>query len=80
MSITKSHLPNDNRPDYMVELGLAPPYTQADVMQAYYAKAKKVHPDHGGTAEEFRALQEAFAPGTMPATKSSTTELPDMTP
>ncbi|MCH7752174.1 MAG: hypothetical protein IH898_08480, partial [Planctomycetes bacterium] len=60
MSITKSHLPQDNRPDYMIELGLAPPYTQEDVMQAYYAKAKKVHPDHGGTAEDFRALQEAF--------------------
>lgn len=29
-------------------------------MQAYYAKAKRVHPDHGGTAEGFRALQEAF--------------------
>ena len=60
MSITKSHLPHDNRPDYMIELGLAPPYTQEDVMQAYYTKAKKVHPDHGGTVEEFRALQEAF--------------------
>lgn len=44
----------------MIELGLAPPYTQEDVMQAYYAKVKKVHPDHGGTAEGFRALQEAF--------------------
>lgn len=44
----------------MIELGLAPPYTHEDVMQAYYAKAKRVHPDHGGTAEEFRALQEAF--------------------
>jgi len=49
-----------NRPDYMVELGLAPPYTQEDVKQAYFAKAKKVHPDHGGTVEAFRALQSAF--------------------
>ena len=60
MSSTNTHSPQDTRPDYMIELGLAPPYTQEDVMQAYYAKAKKVHPDHGGTAEEFRALQEAF--------------------
>jgi hypothetical protein len=50
----------DNRPDYMVELGLAPPYTQEDVKQAYFSKAKKVHPDHGGTVEEFRTLQDAF--------------------
>ncbi len=60
MSTSKSHSSLDNRPDYMIELGLAPPYTQEDVMQAYYAKAKQVHPDHGGTAEGFRALQEAF--------------------
>ncbi len=44
----------------MVELGLLPPYALEDVKQAYLIKAKKVHPDHGGTAVEFRALQEAF--------------------
>jgi hypothetical protein len=60
MSPKNSHSKHDSRPDYMIELGLAPPYTQEDVMQAYYAKAKQVHPDHGGTAEGFRALQEAF--------------------
>lgn len=60
MSTNNSQRTADNRPDYMIELGLAPPYTQEDVMQAYYAKAKLVHPDHGGTAEDFRALQEAF--------------------
>ena len=60
MSTSNSQSPNDSRPDYMIELGLAPPYTREDVMQAYYTKAKVVHPDHGGTAEGFRALQEAF--------------------
>lgn len=60
MSANNSHPAHDKRPDYMVELGLAPPYTQDDVMQAYRAKAKKVHPDHGGSVEEFRVLQEAF--------------------
>ena len=60
MSANNSHSALDKRPDYMVELGLAPPYTQEDVMQAYRDKAKRVHPDHGGSVEEFRALQEAF--------------------
>lgn len=52
--------PPDKRPDFMVELGLSPPYTLEDVKQAYFIKAKLVHPDHGGTAEAFRALQTAF--------------------
>lgn len=61
MMATASHQPEyDKRPDFMIELGLAPPYTQDDVKQAYFTKAKQVHPDHGGTVEEFRALQAAF--------------------
>jgi hypothetical protein len=60
MATTSSHSQQDKRPDYMVELGLLPPYTPEDVKQAYLTKAKLVHPDHGGTVEEFRALQEAF--------------------
>jgi len=44
----------------MVVLGLAPPYAVEDVKAAYRDKAKQSHPDHGGTAEEFKALQEAF--------------------
>ncbi len=53
-------VPDDNRPEFMVRLGLAPPYTLDDVKQAYLEKAKAVHPDHGGTAGEFAALQDAF--------------------
>jgi hypothetical protein len=44
----------------MIRLGIAPPYTLEDVKQAYLEKAKAVHPDHGGTAGEFAALQDAF--------------------
>jgi len=44
----------------MVVLDLLPPYTKEDVKRAYLAKAKRMHPDHGGTVEHFRQLQEAF--------------------
>jgi hypothetical protein len=60
MASTGHQPQHDKRPDFMVELGLAPPYTQEDVKQAYFIKAKQVHPDHGGSVEEFRALQAAF--------------------
>jgi len=60
MSPSAFNQPHETRPDFMVQLGLLPPYTPEDVKQAYLIKAKQVHPDHGGTAAEFRALQEAF--------------------
>ena len=60
MSTNSSRAAHDNRPDFMVALGLAPPYSQDDVMQAYRTKVMKVHPDHGGSVEEFRVLQDAF--------------------
>lgn len=60
MSANHIHAANDNRPDYMVALGLAPPYTKEDVMQAYRTKVMKAHPDHGGSVEQFRVLQDAF--------------------
>lgn len=44
----------------MAVLGVAPPYTEADVKQAYLLKAKALHPDRGGNAHEFNALHEAF--------------------
>ena len=50
----------DHRPEFMVRLGLAPPYTVDDVKAAYRDQAKRVHPDHGGSAQEFLALQEVF--------------------
>jgi len=44
----------------MIRLGLAPPYSVEDVKAAYRDQAKRSHPDHGGSAQEFHALQEAF--------------------
>jgi hypothetical protein len=44
----------------MIALGLAPPYAIEDVKQAYRDKVKEAHPDHGGSIEAFKAVQEAF--------------------
>lgn len=41
-------------------LGLSPPYTLEDVKAAYYSKAQRLHPDHGGSADGFHRLHEAF--------------------
>jgi hypothetical protein len=54
------HRDADGRPDFMVVLGVAPPYVEEDVKQAYFARAKELHPDHGGNAHDFAALHEAF--------------------
>jgi hypothetical protein len=54
------HRDADGRPDFMVVLGVAPPYAEEDVKQAYFAKAKELHPDHGGNAADFDALHKAF--------------------
>ena len=54
------HRDADGRPDFMVVLGVAPPYVEEDVKQAYFTKAKELHPDHGGNAADFDALHKAF--------------------
>jgi hypothetical protein len=54
------HRDADGRPDFMVVLGVAPPYVEDDVKQAYFARAKELHPDHGGNAHDFDALHKAF--------------------
>jgi hypothetical protein len=51
---------HDPRPDFMVTLGLAPPYAIEDVKQAYREKARATHPDRGGSTEAFNAVHEAF--------------------
>lgn len=58
--MARSNRTRDPRPDFMIKLGLAPPYAEDDVHTAYRDLAKRAHPDHGGSAEEFHALQEAF--------------------
>ena len=51
---------HDNRPAFMVTLGLAPPYAAEDVKQAYLEKAKQAHPDRGGSTAAFNELQQAY--------------------
>ena len=41
-------------------LGLEPKATLAEIKQAYRACALRTHPDRGGSAEEFRAVQSAY--------------------
>jgi hypothetical protein len=55
----------DERPDFMILLGLAPPYEVEDVKQAYLEKAKKAHPDRGGKMEDFVRLHDAFEQATQ---------------
>jgi hypothetical protein len=40
-------------------LKLSGDYTEEDVLAAFRREAKRVHPDVGGTAEQFRRLVEA---------------------
>lgn len=48
------------RPEFIKELGLQLPVTEKDVKQAFYARVKKVHPDHQGDASQFMQVQQAF--------------------
>lgn len=49
----------DHRPEFMVKLGLLPPYTLEDIDTVYRDKVMLVHPDRGGSAAEFNELKEA---------------------
>ncbi|QEG36489.1 DnaJ domain protein [Bythopirellula goksoeyrii] len=59
------HRDADGRPDFMVVLGVGPPYAEEDVKQAYFQKAKSLHPDRGGDPHEFDALHQAFEQATQ---------------
>ncbi|HEX6961630.1 MAG TPA: J domain-containing protein [Lacipirellula sp.] len=54
----------DSRPDFMVTLGLMPPYAIEDVKQAYRDKVKDAHPDRGGSIAAFNEIQQAFEQAT----------------
>jgi hypothetical protein len=43
-----------------VTLGLSYPCSKADIKRAYRAKAKTLHPDSGGSHDEFIRLQSAY--------------------
>src|SRR5262245_40320038 len=60
MTPTLDNSPLQERPDFMVTLGLLPPYSPEDVRMAYRMKAPLVHPDRGGSASEFVKLHEAY--------------------
>lgn len=44
----------------MQALGLLPPYSVDDVHRAYRDRAKRAHPDAGGSAEQFAALHDLY--------------------
>jgi hypothetical protein len=46
--------------DAYAVLGLAPGATRTDVKRAFRALAHATHPDHGGDAGAFRAVQAAY--------------------
>jgi hypothetical protein len=50
---------NTSQPEFMIILGLRPPYTLEDIRAAYRAKAMDAHPDRGGSAADFLKIQEA---------------------
>lgn len=52
---------NRQRPLFMEILGLAPPYNLEDVHKAYKAKAITLHPDRGGSPQDFLKLQDAYS-------------------
>lgn len=41
-------------------LGLSPGASQSEIKQAYRERVQQVHPDQGGSREEFKAVQEAY--------------------
>lgn len=53
-----------SRPEFMITLGLLPPYTLSDVKAAYRVKAMETHPDRGGAAADFIKIHEAYKQAT----------------
>lgn len=54
----------DGRPDFLITLGVLLPCSPEDVKQAYLAKVRSVHPDLGGSQQDFLNLQQAFERAT----------------
>ncbi len=51
---------SNQRPAFLTTLGLLPPVSEEDVKQAYLVKVRQAHPDHGGSADEFIRIQQAY--------------------
>jgi hypothetical protein len=60
----RTHIEEDtdeeSLPDFVEVLGLSVPFDIQDVKNAYRQKVKRVHPDAGGSVEEFIVLQENY--------------------
>jgi hypothetical protein len=52
--------PSRWRPDWCIKLGLTMPCRVDDVKTAYRRLAKSAHPDVGGRAEDFVAIESAY--------------------
>jgi hypothetical protein len=50
----------EERPEFMKLLGLLPPYCQEDIHKAYRDRAVIMHPDRGGSPQDFLQLQDAY--------------------
>jgi len=53
----------DPDPEWAKLLGLSRPFTRERLDAAYREQARKTHPDRGGSADAFRAVQWAFEQG-----------------
>jgi len=56
-------------------LGVDPDADEATVVTAYRRRVKETHPDQGGSAAEFKRVQDAYA--AIQAGEASSTEVPD---
>lgn len=52
--------PADPRTRAFATLGLPATASPEEVKEAYRAKVKEVHPDHGGDSDEFKQVREAY--------------------
>ena len=48
------------RPPCLASLDLSLPCTEAEVLEAYRQKVKQLHPDRGGSMDQFLRLQKHF--------------------
>ncbi len=64
---------------YLV-LRVSPSATTAELRRAYLARARATHPDHGGTAAQFREVAEAWQLVRTPLRRAVYTGAPHTTP
>jgi hypothetical protein len=65
------HWARHNTPRAVAALGLRMPCTEEDLMRAYRARVKLLHPDHGGDERRFLMLQADFEEALVQVRASS---------